>query len=99
MLLLLGVAGLSVAGYLVVFLHLTRLMRPIPALRSPPSIVRVTPTKPACPTARLPDADPRINLAPAEDPELVAIIERLVVMPHRGRRGLLDLLTSIEARG
>jgi len=51
-----ALAGLSVAGYLVVFVHLMRLMRPLPALRRPPSIVRVTPSKPACPTARLPDA-------------------------------------------
>jgi hypothetical protein len=54
---LFAVAGLSIAGYLAVFLHLMRLMRPTPVLRSPSSIVSVTPTKPACPTARLPDAD------------------------------------------
>jgi hypothetical protein len=58
LLILLAAAGLSVAGYLMVLLHLMRLTPPIPAPRSSPrSIVRVTPTKPACPTARLPDAD------------------------------------------
>jgi hypothetical protein len=56
LLILFAVTGLSVTGYLVVFLHLMRLMPPIPALRSPPSIVSVSPTKPACPTATLPDA-------------------------------------------
>jgi hypothetical protein len=54
---LFAVAGLSVAAYLVVFVHLMHLMRPIPAPSSPPrSIVSVSPTKPSCPTARLPDA-------------------------------------------
>jgi hypothetical protein len=54
---LFAAAGLSVAGYLVVFVHLMRLTPPIPAPRSPPrSIVSVPPAKPACPTARLPDA-------------------------------------------
>jgi hypothetical protein len=54
---LFAAAGLSVAAYLVVFVHLMHLMPPIPAPRSTPrSIVSVPPTKPTCPTARLPDA-------------------------------------------
>src|SRR6266508_6087081 len=57
LLILLTVAGLSVAGYLVVFVHLMRLTPPIPAPHSSPgSIVSLPPTKPACPTARLPHA-------------------------------------------
>jgi hypothetical protein len=57
LLILLMAAGLSVAGYLVVIVHLMRLTPPIPAPPSPSrSIVSVPPTKPACPTARLADA-------------------------------------------
>ncbi|MGH2650673.1 MAG: hypothetical protein ACRDHK_05610, partial [Actinomycetota bacterium] len=57
LLILLTAAGLSVAGYLVVMVHLMRLTPPIPAPRSSPrSTVTVSPTKPTCPTALLPDA-------------------------------------------
>jgi dipeptidyl aminopeptidase/acylaminoacyl peptidase len=57
LLILLTAAGLSVAGYFVVLAHLKSPMPPIPAPRSSHrSIVSIPPTKPACPTARLPDA-------------------------------------------
>jgi dipeptidyl aminopeptidase/acylaminoacyl peptidase len=49
-------AGLSVAGYLVVIVHLMRLTPPIPVPRPPGSVANVAPTKPACPVARLPGA-------------------------------------------
>ena len=57
LLILLTAAGLSVAGYFVVLDHLRSRTPPIPPPRSSPrSVVSVPPTKPACPTARLPDA-------------------------------------------
>jgi hypothetical protein len=57
LLILLTAAGISVAGYFVVLDHLRSRAPPIPAPRSSPrSVVSAPPTKPACPTARLPDA-------------------------------------------
>jgi hypothetical protein len=57
LLILLTAAGLSVAGYFVVLAHLKSPRPPITAPRSSPrSTVSIPPAKPACPTARLPDA-------------------------------------------
>ncbi len=54
---LFALAGLSVAAYVVVFVHLMRLTPPIPEPHSSPrSVVSPRPTKPACPTTRLPHA-------------------------------------------
>lgn len=37
----------------------------------------------------------RMNLALAQDQELLALVERLIEMPERARRGLRDLLSSL----
>jgi hypothetical protein len=57
LLILLTAAALAVAGYIVVLVDLVSRTPRIPAPRSSPrSIVSNPPTKPACPSARLPDA-------------------------------------------